>query len=631
MKNPRSSSFPPPPPPLSSILPLLLLTSSPSTPWTPHCHAHSPSPNRRRRLPSPRRPTSPFPRIISGTPAPPDRYPYIVSLTYRGSHLCGASLIAPDVVLTAAHCAGYATSVEVGRYDRSSATTDDDDDQTWQSVAVQYEVPHPSYDEETVDHDVMLVKLVAAVADPALASLNVDVAVPRREGDGLTIMGWGDTDPDEDAAAMADRLLHARLAYVSNEACEAVSGEVGPDADFVSYRGRITENMMCAMGEAGEDTCQGDSGSPMVLEGDGDWRNDVQVGVVSWGIGCASPIFPGVYARVSSEWDWIRKEVNNNNDDDNDNDNNNNDNDDNNDDNDNNDNNDNDGSETNTPPPPPPIEPDDPTKHYLTLELALDAQPHQTSWILSSLFQTPQQPRPPIVATVPTGFYAGYPNHAFHHKLEIPDPHQFYRLRLLDAAADGMDDDGYVAVYRGSEPIAANLLAYDPLFRGGERSLAVYPGEASPSYFTLAIRFDNYPKDLSWTLELIRRNGDNDINSDNDSDSAQEEEVIVLAQRPPQWYNERFELLSIVETIPVLDKAQLIGNGGDYRLTVRDEYPCEDDPSQICGDGICCDYGKGEYVLYEGSVEKGVVLARGGEYEVEDVTLITAEDLTAVS
>lgn len=56
--------------------------------------------------------------------------------------------------------------------------------------------------------------------------------------------------------------------------------------------------MICA-GEKGKDSCQGDSGGPMVDSA------GKQVGVVSWGIGCALAGYPGVYARVSTYADWI--------------------------------------------------------------------------------------------------------------------------------------------------------------------------------------------------------------------------------------------------------------------------------------------------------------------------------------
>ena len=74
----------------------------------------------------------------------------------------------------------------------------------------------------------------------------------------------------------------------------------------LDYHNEITENMMCAKDDS-EDACQGDSGGPLVIrQSSGD---DLQVGVVSWGISCAHKDFPGVYARVSSQYDWIRQNV----------------------------------------------------------------------------------------------------------------------------------------------------------------------------------------------------------------------------------------------------------------------------------------------------------------------------------
>mmetsp|Transcript_16389 Transcript_16389/g.34251 ORF Transcript_16389/g.34251 Transcript_16389/m.34251 type:complete len:124 (-) Transcript_16389:167-538(-) len=74
----------------------------------------------------------------------------------------------------------------------------------------------------------------------------------------------------------------------------------------VSYVGYIDKSMLCAQHRS-RDACQGDSGGPLIIRGD-TAKDDILVGLVSWGVGCANK-FPGVYARVSSAHGWIRKNV----------------------------------------------------------------------------------------------------------------------------------------------------------------------------------------------------------------------------------------------------------------------------------------------------------------------------------
>ncbi|PIO01024.1 hypothetical protein AB205_0024270 [Aquarana catesbeiana] len=66
----------------------------------------------------------------------------------------------------------------------------------------------------------------------------------------------------------------------------------------------ITNTMICAgYNEGGIDTCQGDSGGPLMCQQENRWY---QVGVTSFGYGCAQPERPGVYARVTTFTEWIQ-------------------------------------------------------------------------------------------------------------------------------------------------------------------------------------------------------------------------------------------------------------------------------------------------------------------------------------
>ena len=70
----------------------------------------------------------------------------------------------------------------------------------------------------------------------------------------------------------------------------------------------ISDAIICAgyLGEGGKDACSGDSGGPLVCEQDG---KALFMGIVSWGIGCAEPEYPGAYARVSIVVDWIKSHM----------------------------------------------------------------------------------------------------------------------------------------------------------------------------------------------------------------------------------------------------------------------------------------------------------------------------------
>jgi secreted trypsin-like serine protease len=92
--------------------------------------------------------------------------------------------------------------------------------------------------------------------------------------------------------------MKAQVPLVEDAVCGKAYRDHG--ANFVD------EAMLCAglFGVGGVDTCQGDSGGPMVAQTpDGAF---VQVGIVSWGYGCAQAQYPGVYTEVSTYTEEIR-------------------------------------------------------------------------------------------------------------------------------------------------------------------------------------------------------------------------------------------------------------------------------------------------------------------------------------
>jgi len=236
-------------------------------------------------------------RIINGIKTVEGRYSYAVSLEDDIGHFCGGSLIAPDVVLSAAHCGAGEYTAFIGRH--SLQDTDG-----YEEISVKVEMMHPEYDADTTDNDFMLIFLERPVTSKVdLVTVSPDVV---SSGVDVTVMGWGDTVKAQDVKELATELLEVEVTTMTNEECEqSKSTEAGWEFD---YHGQITDNMLCAENEKDLDSCQGDSGGPLVIKTSSD-QPDIQVGVVSWGIGCAHNDFPGVYSRITAQYDWIKTNV----------------------------------------------------------------------------------------------------------------------------------------------------------------------------------------------------------------------------------------------------------------------------------------------------------------------------------
>ncbi len=249
------------------------------------------------------------PQIIGGREAEPGAWPWqaalLTSVVEDGyyAQFCGGSLIAPNWVLTAAHCVSdrftgvvvdpSTIDVAVGRHLLSSGEG--------QRIATIQIVRHPDYNAGAVDSDVALLRLATAAVytttvapvtplSPTLASL----AAPAVEA---TVTGWGARNASGGDPDYADALYQVSVPITEQSVCSAAYDPVlGP--------GSITDNMICAGLEAGgRDSCFGDSGGPLVVpDGDDGW---LQAGIVSWGIGCGDPGFPGVYTRVTRFYDWV--------------------------------------------------------------------------------------------------------------------------------------------------------------------------------------------------------------------------------------------------------------------------------------------------------------------------------------
>jgi secreted trypsin-like serine protease len=220
--------------------------------------------------------------VVGGQPATQGMFPWVVRLSMG----CGGALTAPRIVLTAGHCvdgSGKNTLIKV-----TAGVVNLKSRKAVMASSVEV-VRAPGFKDETRGDDWALIKLDHALDLPTL---------PLVEGPGdvgqFTVMGWGQTR--EDSMRQEQRLYYATVPTVPDADCAADYQKAGVKL--------VRAESICA-GRGGVDTCQGDSGGPMVgRDNTGRW---VQVGIVSWGLGCARSGYPGVYTQISAFRTAIQK------------------------------------------------------------------------------------------------------------------------------------------------------------------------------------------------------------------------------------------------------------------------------------------------------------------------------------
>ena len=236
-------------------------------------------------------------RIVGGRKALPGEFPYQVALQswslWSGyQFFCGGSIINEYWVLTAGHCI-RGQSI---RGLRIIVGTTKQQNHEGNSFSIERAIVHEDYNSWTVENDIALLKTTHSMTETSKDFSNT-ICLPESKAsfDGeVVVTGWGTTS--EGGGRASSDLMTTSVNLLPDETCRAHYGD--------AYR---PPGMICAgILEGGKDTCQGDSGGPCAVKTPSGF---IQVGITSFGEGCARKNVPGVYTRVSHYIPWIEKVI----------------------------------------------------------------------------------------------------------------------------------------------------------------------------------------------------------------------------------------------------------------------------------------------------------------------------------
>ena len=233
--------------------------------------------------------------IVNGDEIEPSKASFFAKAGYdeyffTNEVLCGAALIGPDILVSAAHCQGA--------FNHGVQILDPETNDFTRLVPIDRQIRHPDWaiNRQKLNYDVLVMKLTTPLSSTDVAkpiALNADDNFPA-ETQTLVAYGFGITEDQN----LSDHLRGADVTYISNKDC------FGRGITFNNVM--KSDEIMCTDPSKKDDTstCMGDSGGPLVDE-----TGSTLVGVISFGSGCQADHIPDGHARMSAVYDWIQEQI----------------------------------------------------------------------------------------------------------------------------------------------------------------------------------------------------------------------------------------------------------------------------------------------------------------------------------